>query len=263
MRVVYPVSTPTIPYVDISSTHVVFRGLIDSDYLESVSEKSEKGHDIIMVDSVREGMVESVFPYRLKVWSYFRASSERAGEDIAVPVEPILPSDSVDWYKGYQLIVENPEVKAVAIQPGDYTGTRRVRFIKALVERGIFSRDVEHWLWGVSQPAELSVYPRLFSGHILSGIPFAVCPVCFIASMHGVRFSIQSGILEMFPGHNPYEHDLGMLGWQTYYPNRDQLREFYYNVDIVNKLASGVGGGEYFGRLELEMESDNEKASVL
>ena len=114
----------------------------------------------------------------------------------------------------------------------------RLKLISELVENGKLSSEKKNWLFGISNPAEIGLYPKMFSGYINSRIEVVVCEVAYLYAVYGAMFSRVKGVLSTIVGNNSLPVAL----------DREQMRVFYYNSGIVSEFIDGDISEEYLGR---------------
>lgn len=235
MQVTFPTSIPTMPKVDHSSIYVGFCALSNSsEYVEALEEKKAKGAVIAMA-------------------GYHPVS------DTAIAFDPQDFSDNRGLYRGV-LVYDEPsylwaagreDVGIIAIaEAGSFC---RERLLSDVVDSGRFAATKDHWLYGVSNPAELSIYSELFSNFIQSRIKLAVCSTCFLYSIFGVQLSPYTGVLEKLPLQTGAS-DLGLGEWVDYRMSKEQMRCFHLNVEIVQAFVSGRVAEGYCRRLHQALD---------
>lgn len=148
------------------------------------------------------------------------------------------------WSTGYETVANDPRIEVIAIAPGP-ANLSRFLFIRELVENNLLS-DKVHWLYGVDNPAELVLYPKVFGQYVLRRFELAVCSMCFVYSVFGVRLSPSFGYGLPLPGVDVVDRDdLGMSKWSGYRMNWDQAHTFRTNMEVVRSFAEGNGGEEF------------------
>lgn len=262
MKVAFPTSIPTIPKVDISSTYVGFDCLLKCPgFVEALNTKANQGATIMHIGSKITGYA---YPEKLNTvvsvagnhWGNYELNGNRRGAIVVAE----CPDEDGTWYRKYEDVCSNSDISVIAIAMPILTGGShvsspfdnilRITYIKALVDAGKFCTDKVHWLYGVSNPAELGMYHQLFTSFVASRFELAICSTCFLYSIFGIPFSMSTGITERLPEiHDTRFGDLGMHPWITYMLNREQIRQFFLNVDTVQEFASGVLADKYVSRV--------------
>lgn len=129
-------------------------------------------------------------------------------------------------------VMQTPD--AILIAESEIGGVSRLGLIRELVDTHNLCESKSNFLWGLSNPGELSVYPLLFSGYVNSIITVAFCESAYLYAEYGARFSRTLGVLGY----------LGSNGKQARL-NHEQMRTYYYNVSIVNDFVRGEVPADY------------------
>jgi hypothetical protein len=250
MRVAFPTSIPTIRRVDSTSVFVGFDALMtlmsSKDYIEALHEKKRNGARLVQFGGLVKGLSAEV----TVVWKLPTLKRMIGRGDIGVVVFPEVPNERPGWYLNYQEACDNASVSVIAIASRSEDGATRISFLKHLVDSGMFCSDKQHWLYGVPNPAELGVYPTLFSNYVLSKIELAICSTCFLYSVFGILFSTDTGVVHRLGEvKDTRVLDLGLLDFADYEMSREQMRCFYLNAEMTQAFASGEIAGAYMDRV--------------
>ena len=248
MKLVFPVSAPMLSKFDVSSVYMGSDSLISvPEFKEAMTLKSQQGAEIIHFGSWYGGYEESD---NLKTVVHYVLDEAKAGKasrsyDAGALVFPKYTNHPEWSYTAYNEAALDPDISVIAIaseQPhvaGDSTFDR-LRFIKSLVDKGLFCSAKSHILYGVPNPAELGMYSELFTSFIQSTIKLAICSTCFIYSVYGADFSPFKGVLQRIPEVRDADvESLGLTKFVYYEMDREQIRHFYLNVERVLDFASG------------------------
>ncbi len=134
-------------------------------------------------------------------------------------------------------------VDAILITTHTKDGSDRIQLINELSLSGSLSSDKQNWLYGLPNPAELSIYTSVFSGYVASILTHSLCESAFQYAMYGARFSRTYGVLEYI---EPKVFD--------YEPCHEQMRALHYNIGIVGDFLSGTFPTDYAEKLHAILE---------
>jgi hypothetical protein len=236
MQVVFPTSVPTIPEIDVSSVYLSTDRLLNSAGLAmALSDKGRNGDKIVHFGE---------YNYRVHADTVVSKTMKEATatEHYLKRGVLVFPKSTTDkkWFDGYSRECSDTRISVIVIPTSSSDSLQRVLYLREIVSRGLFCLAKPHWLYGVPNPAELSAYRRLFSNFIMNKIELAICSTCFLYSIFGIPFSYNSGIMQRLEEIDDTRlSDLGMSSWMDYSMNREQMRCFYSNVDIVQLFAEG------------------------
>lgn len=244
MKLLFPMSSPLLYRESVLESHVSFDSLVNTSGLfrKAVEKRVDRG------DFVAHFGDESVSGTTRVAYSFAGLGTKESPVGVIVP--PAETFDDVDifghsWSTPYVNASNSDRVSTIVIPTGSREVSRMV-YIKHLVESGVFCHDKPHWLYGMTNPAELAVFRRLFTAFTLSKFEYAVCSVCFIYSLFGVSLSEDAGIHLSIPNVNvDRKFDLGMLRWVGSDMGRAQYRIFQRNMDTVSAFCRGELGTEY------------------
>lgn len=244
MRVVFPSSISAWRSEEVSGPFVGFERAGTREYEEYLI---ASGSSVIHFGDPVEGARSLVF------------SREKLSDDvggIVIPCEdPCKGRDLYgnDWGTYHDSVATDSRVSVIAIAAGS-TPLLRIQFIKALCYAGRIARDKTYWLYGVENPAELALYPKILGNYSSRRFELAVCSTCFIYSLFGVEFSVSRGYYRQIPN-TPVirKMDLGMSRWARTDICAETRKRFELNSDTVRLFASGEGGAGYAERLEREV----------
>jgi hypothetical protein len=120
----------------------------------------------------------------------------------------------------------------------------RISLLHLLVSNKELSSSRENWLYGLLNPAELVVYPELFSAFFSSRLTTALCETAYRYAVYGALFSRTKGVLARLP----------LQGGHVETLDREQKRAFHYNVSIVAEFLCGEAGLDYANRARAIIE---------
>lgn len=120
----------------------------------------------------------------------------------------------------------------------------RLSLIYRLIQNGELFSNKKNWLFGVSNPAELGLYLRMFSGYVNRHIQGAICESTYQYAVYGAMFSRIKGVLSKIPGSVPLPDKL----------DREQSRVFYYNSGVVSEFLNGNVSDDYLGRASVMID---------
>ena len=242
MRLAVPVSNPVLLRTEVAPTTVVLDSLLGVQFggAPHVRELIDKGHSVFQFGGDRVLPGSNLFAFGMDSFDLMVKNDRKP---FGVVVRPEVESKELTfseekWCSQYERAADNPDVKMIAICCGPEEFSR-LQYVSDLVHSGKFSKK-PHCLYGFYNPAEISVYKKLFMPFILSRFEIAVCSSSFLYGVYCVPLSTVYGIHLSIPGLEPHRvHDLGMGYWIGYDLNRDQLRTFFNNVDTVQGFAQG------------------------
>lgn len=226
MQVSYLTNSQMLPRVDVSSVYTVFDWFLDREsYVEGIESKRRNGNRLVVVGPRRTG---------------FHADVEiaiRWGDvkNLSADVRGMI----VGSVENYRRASENPDISVIAVL-SERDPLWRPRFVKRIVESGEFCDGKEHWLYGVPNPAELGVYPLLFSRYVGSRFTVALCASCFLYSMYGAVLSRSTGVIREIPGCSDHTLEMGMSDMIDYDASREQIRVFLRNQEVVQDFSNGA-----------------------
>lgn len=263
MKVAFPTSIPTIPKVDIASTYIGFDCLSKRPgFAEALNIKADQGANVVHIgnDISMYNHPEKLDTIVSMVGNHY-GNGTRSGTLVVAE----SPGKHNTWYAEYLKACCDPKISVIAIAMPVLTGGHyvsspfdnimRILYIKKLVDENKFCTDKMHWLYGVSNPAELAMYSTLFSNFVASRFELAICSTCFLYSIFGIPFSMSSGIIERLPGIADTNFgDLGIDEWIDYAMSQEQMRRFYLNADVVQAFASGTIASKYADRVYAILE---------
>jgi hypothetical protein len=227
MKVAYLVSLPTIPKVDSSSIHVALSDYFSwTGYVDSFDLPRRRGDEIVQV-----GVSEIDFTANLYIGkSVHEAKILHDKYHGSAKIGCVVAG-----YDDYMVVSHLPFVDVVAVYPQSSDGISRLRMFDLVISSGDIVRK-DHWLLGVPNPAELSMYSR-FSGYVQGLISAAICESAFVYSMYGVRLSSHRGVFEIMDVFN--SSDFNFSKWLSYKPDKEQLRTLLYNIDLIDRFSTG------------------------
>ena len=262
MRISFPTSIPTIPRVDVSSIYVGSDSMLErTGFADAMNARVKNGARIVQFGGYQTGLkADTIIAWSMRSFRMLQMLHNRPiREDVryGLLVFPEHPEKRPKmWFRDYQKASENKDVSIIVIPSSNPTsepcmdGILRIIYLNRLVEDGYFCTEKPHWLYGVPNPAELSVYRELFSNFIESRIELAICSMCFLYSIFGIQFSTNTGIMHRLEEiHDTRIADLGMFPWVDYKMSREQMRCFHMNVDMVQSFAGGLIADDYMDRV--------------
>lgn len=258
MRLAIPVSNPVLQRTEVPSITVVLDSLLGGphDGYSYARNLVDRGHSVFQFGGDHPVPGSHLFAFGM---DSFHSMVEEGKNPFGVVVMPEHPSKELtffadQWYSQYERAALCPGVKMIAVCCGR-DEVSRPQFISDLVFSGKFSKK-PHCLYGSYNPAELSVYKKLFMPFIFSRFELAVCPSSFLYGVYCVPLHPAYGIHVSIPGLEPNRvRDLGMGDWVGYDMNREQLLSFYNNADIVQSFAQGSSIADgYINKIESQLK---------
>jgi hypothetical protein len=237
MHVSYLTDIETMKSISLSDIYTMFPSIRDDAYMCAFAEKSVEGKTIVQVGSeeyieyAKIGLVHSI--PKLK---------ELRNEILGVVI-----TDEGQ----YRMAKSIEAVDIIAIR---MPSEKRMFFINSLVESEDFDYSKEHWLYGVSNPAEMAMYRHFFSSYTSRRISVAICGSCYFASVYGVSFSWDYGVIKGF-------HQISDFGVQLRIPrnydrrlSKEQYRLFLRNQELVRDFSLGAVARSYAEKIRIMLD---------
>ncbi len=195
-----------------------------------------------VADWVREYDFDRVFILGVKDHKKVSSKLEKFIEKIGREVAVCVVMDR-DWI-GEQYILFGDLMVEYGIPPMDTgeNGMVRFRWIRDRVLDHSWYTRRKHWLWELTNPAEMVMYSETFTAAIMQTFAGVASFRCFIDSAHGINYSTGAGLLQP-----PILAVPDRYNWSV------QDVVFQINRERMNEFAAGRGGGDLKLRVKEEM----------
>lgn len=142
----------------------------------------------------------------------------------------------VESYNDYMRASATKKIDTILLVEHVTDRLHRIKLLRDLAKDDRLNLTKSNWLYGLSNPAELTIYPEVLTDYYFSFIQQVLCESAFHCAIYGIRFSRQLGIFEPVPV---------TCSLENYELSKEQLRVFQYNVGIVADFIHGDKPEDY------------------
>lgn len=261
MRRVHLVNANNVDLIAGNNIHAVFPAFLrNPEYREFFRMKGDGGSEIIFLNTLDKERFRPIIKKTIKtVFIDFRVSNVflfkpymGVDDNLRVTVSRILDSGlkativlrPIDANDEYRIVSEELPNVGIAF-PDIIKDTNapnapfRVRLINSLVRNHDFDFKREHYLYGLSNPAELCFYNKLFMLKVSNTFKAVVSSRCFVDSFYGIKYYTDIGLSESLPGTEK-------ILIEKCFKHSQQFSLFTINDELMRDFEAGRIGSSFY-----------------